>query len=448
MLFPGNLSLDQAPPISVPFRFLLSAPLFGVLAGLLLTLQGPALLTGRWAPGVLAFTHLITLGLVTQAMCGALLQMLPVLAGTRVLGAVTVGRITHLLLSGGTLALAIGFLADGGAWSLAAAALLGTAFLVFVSALGWGLARSGSPNHTVVAMRLAVIALCVTATLGIGLALFWGGVPGLLFLRSLTDVHLVWGLLGWMGLLMLGVAYQALPMFQLTPEYPLRLRRHLIAALFTLLLLWSALYWLAGAGKIPSVWPVSAAAAAGAALLLFAAFTVYLQKRRRRPLPDTGLAWWRLGLAGLGVAVALWLAGRVWPGFAAHPAYPLWLGGSYLLGFAVPILNGMMIKIVPFLAWFHLQNRQIALGRVDVSVPNLRELLPERTTRWQLRIYVAGLALLALAPMWPALASRPAGLALAGSWGLLGFGLGQAVRRYRRVNRLLLAPAAGEAPAA
>ncbi len=448
MLFPGNLSLDQAPPISVPFRFLLSAPLFGVLAGLLLALQGPALLAGRWTPGVLAFTHLITLGLVTQAMCGALLQMLPVLAGTRVLGAVAVGRVTHLLLGGGTLALAIGFLADGGPWSLAAAALLGSAFLVFVTALGCGLARAGSANPTVVAMRLAVIALAVTATLGVGLALFWGGIPGLLFLRSLTDVHLAWGLLGWVGLLVLGVAYQALPMFQLTPEYPLRLRRHLTTVLFALLLLWSVLYRLAAAERIPSALPVSAAATAGAALLLFAAFTVRLQKRRRRPLPDAGLAWWRLGLAGLAIAVTLWLAGRVWPGFAAHPAYPLWLGGSYLLGFAVPILNGMMIKIVPFLAWFHLQNRQLALGRVEVSVPNLRELLPERTTRWQLRIYVAGLGLLALAPLWPALASRPAGLALAASWGLLGFGLGRAARRYRRVNRQLLAPAAGEIPAA
>ena len=30
------LSYDQSPPIAAPFRFFLTAPLFGVLAGLLL----------------------------------------------------------------------------------------------------------------------------------------------------------------------------------------------------------------------------------------------------------------------------------------------------------------------------------------------------------------------------------------------------------------------------
>jgi hypothetical protein len=44
---PG-LSFEQAPPISVPFRFFLTAPLFGMAAGLLLLWQGPAALASRW----------------------------------------------------------------------------------------------------------------------------------------------------------------------------------------------------------------------------------------------------------------------------------------------------------------------------------------------------------------------------------------------------------------
>ena len=34
----GAMSFEQAPPIAVPLRFFLSAPLFGCLAGLLLGL--------------------------------------------------------------------------------------------------------------------------------------------------------------------------------------------------------------------------------------------------------------------------------------------------------------------------------------------------------------------------------------------------------------------------
>ena len=39
-----NLSFEQAPAISVPYRFFLTAPLFGAAAGLLLAWLGPAAL--------------------------------------------------------------------------------------------------------------------------------------------------------------------------------------------------------------------------------------------------------------------------------------------------------------------------------------------------------------------------------------------------------------------
>ena len=66
-----SLSFEQAPPISVPFRFFLTAPLFGMAAGLLLLWQGPAALASRWTSVALALTHLIAVGFMLQAMCGA-----------------------------------------------------------------------------------------------------------------------------------------------------------------------------------------------------------------------------------------------------------------------------------------------------------------------------------------------------------------------------------------
>ncbi|MDQ5914882.1 MAG: hypothetical protein QG584_773, partial [Pseudomonadota bacterium] len=75
------LSFEQAPPIAAPFRFFLTAPLFSGLAGLLLLVDGPELLTSRWTPGALALTHLIAAGFVLQVMLGAMIQILPVVAG-------------------------------------------------------------------------------------------------------------------------------------------------------------------------------------------------------------------------------------------------------------------------------------------------------------------------------------------------------------------------------
>ena len=36
----GGLSLDQAPAEDIPLRFFISAPIFGILAGLMVLLKG------------------------------------------------------------------------------------------------------------------------------------------------------------------------------------------------------------------------------------------------------------------------------------------------------------------------------------------------------------------------------------------------------------------------
>ena len=62
------LSFEQAPPISVPYRFFLTAPVFGAVAGLVLAWFGPVALQSRWSPGALAMTHLIVVDFMLQAM--------------------------------------------------------------------------------------------------------------------------------------------------------------------------------------------------------------------------------------------------------------------------------------------------------------------------------------------------------------------------------------------
>ena len=43
----SHLSLDQAPPLSVPVRFFLSAPVFGVMAAITL-FAFPEAMANRW----------------------------------------------------------------------------------------------------------------------------------------------------------------------------------------------------------------------------------------------------------------------------------------------------------------------------------------------------------------------------------------------------------------
>ena len=162
---PGGLSLDNIPPIRTPLRFFLAAPVFGVLAGILL-IGYPELLTNRWLPATFAFTHLLTIGVGAMVMLGALFQVLPVVSNRAVPGDQIIAPWVHRGLVAGTLTLAAGFLTSW-SWLLGMAAfLLATGFGVFVGAFGTGLVRARPAGDTIVSLRLAALSLLATLVLG------------------------------------------------------------------------------------------------------------------------------------------------------------------------------------------------------------------------------------------------------------------------------------------
>ncbi len=416
----AGLSLEQAPPISVPFRFFYSAPPFALLAALTLLAAGPDGAASRWTPALLAATHLLTLGFMAMVMVGALFQMLPVVAGAAIPRPRLTAWAVHLPLVAGTLCLAGGFLFRREAAFRLAGALLAFAFVLFLGVSVYSLARAPARNATVTAIRLALAALAVTVGLGLALAAALSGQwrPAA---AGLIDLHAQWGLLGWVGLLVMGVAYQVVPMFQLTPVYPPPVRRWL-APLVAVLLLGSTAATLGGAGP---AWTALAAAGLALAFAVFGGVTLHLQRNRRRRIGDVTLQFWRLAMASLAAAAGLWAAGLVVP--SAY--FPLWLGTLYVVGFGLSVIDGMLYKIVPFLVWFHLQSRA---GR-SRPVPNMKEIIPERRARLQLRAHGAALGLLLGYAVWPPLL-YPAGLALGLSSLLLGANLLAAGRCYRAAS--------------
>jgi len=433
----SSLSLEQAPPISVPFRFFITAPLFGLLAALLLLIYGPEALANRWAPSTLALTHLITLGFLGMIMCGAMMQMLPVLAGSPVPKVKPVATVVHILLTIGILALASGFLSGAtGLFHLALTAL-GVGFLVFIIAISIALIRIRTPNSTIHGMRLAIASLATTVILGLTIGAGFSGMTSLSQLIPLTDIHLGWGILGWIGLLVIGVAYQVVPMFQLTPEYPSKLTGPLSWVLFASLIIWAPLYLAWGNGQLPKWVPDTWILLPAVGYILFAGITLRLQQKRRRRVSDITLLFWRTGMILITACLLLWLISFI-PALKNQPSIPLLLGIWLLFGVAASVVNGMLYKIIPFLAWFHLQNRQVALMSMGrVKVPNMKELMPDRLTRRQLYAHLATLLLLTLAVFWPNPLAHIAGLSLGLSSVLLLLNILQATRRYQQVNQEL-----------
>lgn len=416
----AGLSFEQAPPFSLPLLFFLTAPLF-LLAAALLILVAPESLASRWTPQALALTHAITLGFLAMAMLGALMQMLPVVAGATLPAPRTVAWLAQLPLALGTVSLMAGFLTARPAAYAIASVLLGGGFAVFLVAAAISLVRATS-NATVWGMRLAVLSLGLTWMPGLALALMRAHVWALPASAAVLAAHLAFGLLGWVFLLVVGVAFQVVPMFQMTPRYPPLLSRWIAPVLFVLLLVHAIVPWLPPAAATL----VNAGLAAG--VLLFAVVTLRLQWGRRRKLPDVTLDFWRLAMASLIACAMVWLAAQIWPGVAGSARYPLLLAVLFMGGFGVSVVNGMLYKIVPFLAWFHLQAQLQARAG---SIPTMKNMIVERRTRWQFRLHLAAVGLLVVSLFWPPLTGA-GGLVLALSALLLGFNLLSAVRRFSR----------------
>lgn len=418
------MAFENAPPFMAPLRFFLTAPLFAVLAGLLIAVDGGDLFASRWTPGALAATHLITVGFMLQTMLGALIQILPVLAGVDLIRPLRLAQVVHVGLSAGALLLVAGFLFGQPLLLSSAALVLCLSVLIFLAVVVRAMAGVPSSSPTIRGIKFALFGLGGVVTLGAGLALAlangwsWS-------LPALADLHAGWGLGGWAAVLLAAMAYVVVPMFQLTPAYPMRSSWWFPVIMLGLLLAWSLAVladwdWLVRLSKL-------VAAMAGIA---FASLTLHLQTKRRRARADATYRYWQLGLGSSIFALFLLLTAAIWPAAADIDGWAAGMGVLLLAGGFLPFISGMLYKILPFLAWLHLQS----CGMAKVPAPAMNKLLPDIETQRQMQVYVAAFVLLLGAVIFPGWLARPAGLLFAVANGWLFWNLFGAVRRYRQAE--------------
>ncbi|MDO8813093.1 MAG: hypothetical protein Q7J38_13840 [Gallionella sp.] len=419
----ASLSTDQAPPISVPLRFFAVAPVFLALAALLLVIAGGNPFADLRSPAQIAATHHITLGFMAMVMMGAIQQLLPVVIGSPMPATRWVAWLTFLPLIAGALSLSAGFMLGNPELLNLSWPLLGLSFLVFIFASLTSIARATAKNATKTALLLSVLSLAGAVVFGMLLARgYAAGLP--IPYAKLTAAHISLALGGWVLLLAIGVSYQVVPMFQLTPNYPKWLTAGLAPAIFAALLLNLALL-------LPESMPAWAGFIVEASFwsltCCFAVVTLKLQNQRRRHVPDAPLSFFRLGMLSLLIAALFSMAALILPTVGDFLRTLSVL--AFLLGFALSMIQGMLYKIVPFLVWFHLFR-----GGVTAGIPNMKNIIPEP---WMWRhLWLHGGTLLAalLAPWWNVAAwLTMLGLLLQGA--LLGYGIFTAIMVYRRTLR-------------
>ena len=369
----NGLSTDQAPPIAAPVRFFLTAPLFGILAGILILLSDSATLMNRFSMESIVITHAITIGFLSFIMLGSITQMLPVLAGAKMPKVELVTKSSYILLVVGVISMLFGLYTSSTLLNIIAFIGLGGGFLIILTATALSLRTVVNFNATVKGITTSVVFAFFIVFMGLYLLYSYiiNDVDSTHMI--VANVHSVWAVFGFAVILIIGVAFQVLPMFYVAPKFKSFCKKRVVWLISIGLVIWmflSAFY--EEYSIVGKLW---------IAMFVWAfATTVWLKlSKRRRPISDVTVWYWRSASIFLTLGSFLWIFDEY---FKHHYIVMV---GILIGGFILSIIIGMLYKIVPFLVWFHLN----AMGYMNI--PTINEMINKRVAQIQFVLFIASL---------------------------------------------------------
>ncbi len=374
-MFKG-LSTDQAPPISVPFRFFLTAPIFAILIGVVFFQYPLDVILNRYTNVAISITHLFTLGVVSMIMLGALQQMLPVLAGVVVKKPILFANIIHTSLTIGTLGLSGGFLYSKTYLLILGAIFLTIAFSTFLFTIAFLLFRVKYLTATVNAMKVFIVAGIITVAIGVYLitAHITSDISPIHYI--IVNIHIVFAIFGFVLILIMGVSFQVIPMFYVARDFPKYIQEKFPIVIFSMIILFAIFSFLQVSTREVLI-------TLSFISILFGYFAIVSLNNRRRPVFDITLWYWKLSMFSLILSMILFILDI--------NIYAIVI--IIVFGFIYSVLQGMMYKIIPFLSWFHLSSK----GHFDI--PTLREFILEFDIKVQFYIYFSSIICFLLAIM-------------------------------------------------
>ena len=412
----NGLSLEQAPPISAPLRFYLTAPLFAIIAGVLLLLSDSSALQSRYSIDSIVITHAITIGFMSFIMLGSLTQMLPVLAGVKIYRVDLITKASHLALVFGTLFMIMGLKFEMPLLNTLAIILLASGFLAMIVVIFMAIKKVKNFTPTVTGMSVSLIFALFSVLMGLFLLFSYIDADAAIYRNIVANTHSVWAIFGFAGVLIVGVTFQVLPMFYVAPKFKDFYQKRVVLFISLSLMLWmiTSLFYEAYS-VVAKLWLV----------LFFASFAaIFLQKikNRKRKVSDITLLYYKTSSVFLAFGSIFWIVDEYY--FSEHIVVTSILIGGFILS----IIIGMLYKIVPFLIWFHLN----AMGYM--SIPTMNEMIDKKWAFIQFALFVASLIGFVLSYYIDAYLSLFA-LAFIISMVILQYNIITAVLIYKRVKK-------------
>jgi len=370
----NGLSVDQAPPISAPLRFFLTAPLFGIIAGILILMSDSSVLMSRYSIDSILVTHAVTIGLFSFIMFGALTQMLPVLAGAKIVKVEFITTFSHLLLVVGLLSMIGGLKFEISLLNYLAYISLGLGFLTMILSILYSIKNVEHFTATIRGMFVSLFFALFITFMGVYLLYEYASNDISSLHHSLADVHSVWAVFGFAGLLIIGVAFQVLPMFYVAPRFKNFCKKRVVH-----LITFGLLSWL----FLTLYYEEYALYAKLFIAVFFWAFatTVWIKlNKRKRPISDVTVWYWRAASIFLTLGSFLWIFDESFK-HEYIVMVSILIGGGFILS----IMIGMLYKIVPFLVWFHLN------GMGYMKIPTINEMIDKDLAKIQFTLLILSL---------------------------------------------------------
>lgn len=368
----GGISSANAPDLDIPARFMALAMVGILIAAALGPWAYPLLLDSFYAPKLLAYVHLNTLGIIAPLIVGASYQLVPVVL-QEPLAAPRVARLSFWVYLAGVVLFLPSLVETWQPGMSIGGALAFTALIMYAGIVWRTLARA--PERGVVRWHIVAALTGLPAGVAAGLLLALNKTTGFLAGHSLSllATHATLMIACWVTPLLFGVAYRLVGMFTLTEDR-----------------LWHRVAWIELAGTVVGGWLLAGALlfglgrpvmiVAAIALLggqgLFFTQLAHLYQVRRRRVIDVHIPF-AMTSAAMGVAAAIvlfiGLIREVGP-LSSFWVVAVWLA---LAGLAISAIQGFFYKIATFLVWLNRYAPVAGRGKV----PRLEDLYSLRLAR-------------------------------------------------------------------
>jgi hypothetical protein len=379
----AGIATQMSPSFGMVSKYFAAAIFSFLILNFLLLMNYDKVLGHHFQPVILGLVHVAALGWISMVIFGALFQLIPVVLEVKLYSELF-AKIQFWLFAVGTVGLVHSFWnINFGIHLTVYSSILMLAVLFFVLNIFLTLLKVKTWNLTSSYITAAVVYLFLTALLGLLLSINLGypfiPMNHLLLLKA----HAHTGFIGWVSMIIIGVALKLLPMFSLSHKYSL-LPVRITFPLLNIGLIGLTIQF---AFEISSLLFYLSAASVIISFLLFLLQVYFILKNRIRKAMDTGMKFSVISFAGLFVTLLVGLSLIFIDDLIIKTSLISVYGFMILFGFISLLIKAQLYKIFPFLVWFNKYSSLVGIK----PVPMLKDMVNEKRADAGFLIMILGI---------------------------------------------------------